>query len=40
MHGEFSIGRRPEGGTIIEVNVPVPRQRDAESADPQVVQTP
>ena len=22
LHGEFSIGRRPEGGTIIEVNIP------------------
>jgi hypothetical protein len=23
LHGEFAIARRPEGGTIIEVNVPI-----------------
>ena len=39
MHGEFSIGRRPEGGTIIEVNIPTPRQQEAESA-PQAVEAP
>jgi two-component system sensor histidine kinase UhpB len=22
LHGEFSIGRRPEGGTVIEVTIP------------------
>ena len=22
LHGEFSIGRRPEGGTVIEVKIP------------------
>jgi signal transduction histidine kinase len=26
LHGEFSIGRRPEGGTLIEVNIPLERQ--------------
>jgi signal transduction histidine kinase len=25
LHGEFSIGRRPEGGTLIEVNIPLER---------------
>jgi signal transduction histidine kinase len=40
MHGEFSIGRRPEGGTIIEVNIPIPRQQEAESGAPQVVEAP
>jgi signal transduction histidine kinase len=25
LHGEFSIGRRPEGGTLIEVNIPLDR---------------
>jgi hypothetical protein len=40
MHGEFSIGRRPEGGTIIEVNIPTPRQRDAEPGAAQVVGLP
>ncbi len=25
LHGEFSIGRRPEGGTMIEVNIPLER---------------
>ena len=32
LHGEFSIGRRPEGGTLIEVNIPLdkpPREQDA-----------
>jgi len=24
LHGEFSIGRRPEGGTVIEVTIPTP----------------
>ncbi len=24
LHGEFSIGRRPEGGTVIEVTIPAP----------------
>jgi len=23
LHGEFAIARRPEGGTMIEVNVPI-----------------
>ena len=33
LRGEFSIGRRPEGGTIIEVNIPLERQpRDEGSA--------
>ena len=40
MHGEFSIGRRPEGGTIIEVNIPTPRQRDPEAGTAQVVGLP
>ena len=22
LHGEFAISRRPEGGTVIEVNIP------------------
>src|SRR4030095_4884955 len=40
MHGEFSIGRRPEGGTMIEVNIPTPRQPDAEAGAAQVVGLP
>ena len=34
LHGEFSIARRPDGGTLIEVNIPLPdqqAQRDASS---------
>lgn len=26
LRGEFSIGRRPEGGTLIRANIPLPRQ--------------
>jgi len=40
MHGEFSIGRRPEGGTIIEVNIPTPQQRAEETGAAQVVGLP
>jgi len=34
LHGEFAIARRPEGGTMIEVNVPVRTEatKDAEPA--------
>jgi signal transduction histidine kinase len=45
LHGTFSIGRRPEGGTLIEVNIPLERQpqesesRDEESAPPAVAET-
>jgi signal transduction histidine kinase len=31
LSGEFSIGRRPEGGTIIEINVPLGAQENAEA---------
>jgi signal transduction histidine kinase len=43
LHGEFSIGKRPEGGTIIEVNIPrepppreqgAPARADASAAAP------
>jgi len=38
LHGEFSIGRRPEGGTRIEVNVPLPPASAGEaSPTPQAV---
>ena len=30
LSGEFSIGRRPEGGTIIEINVPLGKQDHTE----------
>jgi signal transduction histidine kinase len=30
LHGEFSIARRPEGGTLIEVNIPYGRIAEAE----------
>jgi signal transduction histidine kinase len=34
LHGEFAIARRPEGGTVIEVNVPIGAEatKDAEPA--------
>jgi signal transduction histidine kinase len=32
LHGEFSIGRRPEGGTLIEVNIPLERPPREQSA--------
>src|SRR4029450_13177419 len=34
LHGEFAIARRPEGGTMIEVNVPIGEKapQDAEPA--------
>ena len=35
LHGEFSIGRRPEGGTRIEVNIPLDRQPDAQRSPAQ-----
>jgi len=28
LHGEFAIGRRPEGGTMIEVNIPLGKQHE------------
>ena len=34
LHGEFSIGRRPEGGTLIEVNIPLPDQPAQRDASP------
>ncbi len=33
LHGEFGIARRPEGGTVIEVNIP-------RGPQPEVVQEP
>jgi signal transduction histidine kinase len=33
LHGEFSIARRPEGGTLIEVNVPLGKET-AEAPEP------
>ena len=35
LHGEFSIGRRPEGGTLIEVNIPIERPRTEPDAPVQ-----
>jgi signal transduction histidine kinase len=32
LHGEFSIGRRPEGGTLIEVNIPIERSQPEQDA--------
>ena len=40
LHGEFSIGRRAEGGTRIEVGIPVSPSQDAESAVASVVGLP
>jgi signal transduction histidine kinase len=34
LHGDFAIGRRAEGGTIIEVNIPLP-STPASAADAQ-----
>jgi signal transduction histidine kinase len=33
LHGDFAIARRPEGGTVIEVNIPTGRS-PAETAEP------
>src|SRR5437899_1353840 len=37
LHGDFRIGRRPEGGTLIEVNVPVARSAQPPTDAPQAV---
>ena len=29
LHGEFTIARRAEGGTVIEVNIPIGPRRAA-----------
>jgi signal transduction histidine kinase len=33
LHGEFAIGRRPEGGTLIEVNIPTPAAAQPPQSD-------
>jgi signal transduction histidine kinase len=33
LHGEFTIGRRPEGGTMIEVNIPTPPRAQTPQPD-------
>jgi signal transduction histidine kinase len=39
LYGTFAIGRRPEGGTLIEVNIPLDRQaKDEESTPPAVAE--
>ena len=37
LHGEFSIARRPEGGTMIEVNIPHGPQPEMQEALAPVV---
>jgi signal transduction histidine kinase len=37
LHGEFSIGRRPEGGTVIEVTIPAQAAPAADAAAVPVV---
>jgi len=34
LHGEFSIGRRPDGGTIIELSIPLDRAPRAAAGTP------
>jgi signal transduction histidine kinase len=38
LHGEFSIARRPEGGTMIEVNIPLGREAvEGDARTPELV---
>jgi signal transduction histidine kinase len=38
LHGEFSISRRPEGGTMIEVNIPLGREAtETDERTPELV---
>ena len=38
LHGEFSIGRRATGGTMIEVNIPLPGDANATTAAAPIVE--
>ena len=40
LHGEFAIARRPEGGTMIEVNVPIVREADCSPEEPANAEEP
>jgi len=40
LRGEFSITRRAEGGTLIEVNIPLERRPPAEESAPARADAP